>query len=58
MKNKSNKNLKFIKDKEKSYVYIDEEKKNIGILMWHYQKKRWIFNDNQKKPKRKKISNL
>jgi len=40
---KSNKNLRFTKDKEKSYVYIDEGNKHIGILMWHYKKKKWVF---------------
>ena len=44
---KSNKNIKISKDPDKSYVYIDEGNKNIGILMWHYSKKRWIFDDAQ-----------
>lgn len=42
-KRKSNKNLRFIKDPDKSYVYVDEGNKNIGIFMWHYKKKKWIF---------------
>lgn len=41
--NKSNNNLKFTKDSKKSYVYINEGKKDIGILMWHYKKKKWVF---------------
>lgn len=40
---KSNKDLKFIKDKEKSYVYIEEKGKTIGILMWHYKKEKWVY---------------
>jgi len=42
---KSNKNLIFIKDKDKNYVYIKDGKKDVGILMWHYKKKKWIFED-------------
>lgn len=41
--NKTNKNLTFKKDKEKSYVYIKDGKKDVGILMWHYKKKKWIL---------------
>ena len=40
---KTNKNLTFIKEKTKSYVHIRDGKKEIGILMWHYKKKKWIF---------------
>ena len=43
MKHKSNKNLSFSKDPDKSYVFIREGNKDIGILMWHYKKKKWIF---------------
>lgn len=53
MVRKSNKNISISKDSEKSYVYIKDGKKEIGILMWHYKKKRWIFEDEQKKKKRK-----
>ena len=44
---KSNKKITITKDKEKSYVYIDEGDKYIGILMWHYKKKKWVFDDGQ-----------
>ena len=42
---KSNQGLVFIKDTQKSYVYINERGKNIGILMWNYQKKKWILDN-------------
>ena len=42
-KHKSNKNLKFVKDKDKSYVYVTDKGKDIGILMWHYKKKIWVY---------------
>lgn len=38
-----NKNLTFTKDSEKSYVYIRDGNKDVGILMWHYAKKRWVL---------------
>jgi len=53
MRHKSNKNLKFIDDKSKSYVYVYEGKKSIGIFMWHYKKKKWVF-EPDKIIKRKK----
>jgi len=40
---KSNKNISIVKDNEKSYVYVKDGKKDIGILMWHYKKKKWVF---------------
>jgi len=40
---KSNKNITITKDPDKSYVYIKDGKKEIGILMWHYKKKKWGF---------------
>jgi len=45
--NKSNKNLTFIKDRQKSYVYIRDSNQEIGILMWHYKKKKWVFEDKK-----------
>ena len=48
---KTNKNIWIRGDNKKSYVYIHENKKEIGILMWHYKKKRWVFEDEQPKPK-------
>ena len=42
---KSNKKINISKDREKSYVYITEGKKDIGILMWHYKKKKWVFEE-------------
>ncbi len=45
MVNKSNKNLTFEKDGLKSYIYIKEKGKDIGMLMWHYKKKKWIFEE-------------
>jgi len=47
MATKSNKKISFTKDKKKSYVYIKDGKKDIGILMWHYKKNKWIFENNQ-----------
>jgi len=47
MKTKSNKHLEFVKDIEKSYVYIYDKTKPIGILMWHYKKKKWVFKDEK-----------
>jgi len=49
-----NKNITIKKDEKKSYVYIEDNKKTIGILMWHYQKKKWIFMECQKKIKKLK----
>lgn len=43
--NKSNENINITKDDEKSYVYINEGKKLIGILMWHYTKKKWVYEE-------------
>lgn len=40
---KSNRNLIFIKDNKKSYVYIKDGNEDVGILMWDYTKKKWIF---------------
>jgi len=42
-KYKSNKNLTFEKDSKKSYVFIKEGSKDVGMLMWHYKKKIWLF---------------
>ena len=33
------------RDRQKSYVYIYDGKKSIGILMWHYKKKKWVFEE-------------
>lgn len=43
MRCKSNKNLEFIKARKKSYVFIQEKGKDIGIFMWNYTKKKWVF---------------
>ena len=48
---KSNKNLKFVKDSQKSYVYVYEGKKSLGMFSWHCKKKKWIFEDNKVKRK-------
>jgi len=45
MKYKTNKNLEFIKDNLKSYVFIKEKNKDIGMLLWHYTKKKWVFEE-------------
>jgi len=42
-KPKSNKSLHFVKDRKKSYVYVRDGDKEIGIIMWHYLRKRWVF---------------
>ncbi len=42
-RNKSNKRITISKDKEKSYVYIKDGNKDVGILMWHYKKKKWVL---------------
>lgn len=43
--NKTNKNLTFTKDGQKSYVYIRDGNRDVGILMWHYKKKKWVFDE-------------
>jgi len=43
LKYHSNKNLEFIKDDLKSYVYVKDKGKDIGMLCWDYNKKRWNF---------------
>ncbi len=48
---KSNKKITFERDNSKSYVYIKDGNKDIGMLYWHYQKKRWMFDSCQKKNK-------
>ena len=40
---KTNKNLKFVKDDTKSYVYVTEKGKTIGIFCWDYSMKVWRF---------------
>ncbi len=42
---KSNKHIRFETDDDKSYVYIYDKKKLFGILMWHYKKKKWVYQD-------------
>lgn len=48
MAKKSNKHLSFEKDPEKTYVYIKDGKKEIGMLCWHFKKKKWVFEENRK----------
>ena len=45
--NKTNKKITIEKDSHKSYVYIKDGKKDVGILIWHYKKKKWVFEDLQ-----------
>ena len=45
MKYKTNRNLEFELDEDKSYVYITDKGKDIGILMWHYKKKKWVYDE-------------
>jgi hypothetical protein len=40
---KTNKNIRIAKDNAKSYVYVYDKDKCVGILMWHYKKKKWVF---------------
>ena len=42
---KTNKNINIEYDNKKSYVYIYEKKTLIGMLMWHYSKKKWIYEE-------------
>lgn len=51
--NKSNKKVKISTNpvKIKGYIYVKKGSKTIGILVWHYKKKRWIFEDYQGKKK-------
>jgi len=49
MRYKSNKNINVIKDNKKSYVFIYEKKKQIGMLMWHYTKKKWVYKEQKVK---------
>lgn len=43
MKYKSNKHIRIEKDSLKSYVYIYEKNKGIGMLFWDVKQKRWIY---------------
>lgn len=47
MTHKSNKNINIKKDRTKSYIYIYDHFKFIGMLMWHRRKKRWVFEEAQ-----------
>ena len=47
METKSNKLIRIEKDSQKSYVYICDGIKNVGTLLWHYQDKKWVFDDEQ-----------
>lgn len=40
---KDNSKVRIEKDPEKSYVYVYDGKKPLGTLMWHYKKKKWVF---------------
>jgi len=40
---KTNKHLSFVKDYLKSYVYIYDGQKEIGMLCWDYKKKKGRF---------------
>ena len=42
---KSNEGITLEKDDLKSYVYISDYGKEIGILMWHHKKKKWVFEE-------------
>lgn len=39
----SNKKINIVKDDLKSYVYIRDGKKEIGMLCWDYRKRKWRF---------------
>ena len=45
-KMKDNSKVSITKDKDKSYVYIKDGNKDIGVLMWDYKKKKWLFENN------------
>ena len=51
---KSNEKVRIEKDPDKSYVYIYEKNKLIGILMWHYERKDWVFEKDRKRKKKTK----
>lgn len=40
---KSNKSIRFETDDDKSYVYIYDKRKLIGILMWNKLTQKWIY---------------
>ena len=42
---KSNEGITFEKDDLKSYVYIKDNGKDVGMLLWHYKKKKWIYEE-------------
>jgi len=44
-KTKSNKQISFIHDTKKSYIYVMEKNKQIGTFMWHYKKKKWVYEE-------------
>ena len=43
IKYKSNENLTFLKDSFKSYVYIMEKGRELGVFYWDYKKKKWDY---------------
>ena len=49
MRYKTNKNVFFKRDNLKSYIYVEEKGKTIGVLMWCYASKKWVFEDHQKR---------
>ena len=46
---KTNRNLVFEKDKEKTYVYIKDGKSDVGMLLWDFKKKCWVLERPRKK---------
>ena len=40
---KTNEGIRIKKDCKKSYVYIYDRDELTGTLMWHYAKKKWVF---------------
>lgn len=49
--NKSNKNLHFIKDRDKSYVWVKDGLNDVGLFAWHYKKKKWIYEEIKQEAK-------
>ena len=48
---KTNNHLSFLKDYLKSYVYIYDGQKEVGLFCWNYKKKKWQFENAEGKSK-------
>jgi len=42
---KSNKELKLVRDPDKSYTYVEYKGKMIGMFSWDYKAKNWRYTE-------------